>query len=264
MNSLKKIFAVFNEKGFSYTFKKIISKILARKIDNYAQIKATISNKCGLEIGGPSGIFRHRGFIPLYNIVKELDGCNFSNRTIWEGKIDAGKTYCYLENKKGFQYISEATNLSNIPNAKYDFVISSHCLEHVANPLKAIEEWLRVLKKDAVLLIVLPNKRFTFDHKRSVTKFAHLLEDYQNNTGENDLTHLKEILELHDLNMDKPAGSKEQFQVRALKNFETRSIHHHVFDIAVLKEIYSFFNFEVILVDEKSQDLVIFGKRRNI
>ncbi|PYL73305.1 MAG: hypothetical protein DMF22_01865 [Verrucomicrobia bacterium] len=34
-----------------------------------------------------------------------------------------------------------------IPSGKYDFLLASHCLEHMANPLCAFQEWLRVLKK---------------------------------------------------------------------------------------------------------------------
>ncbi len=261
MINLKSVYGVLNEKGLSYTFNKIVSKIMARKIDHYVIIKELIIDKYGLEVGGPSGIFRNRGFIPIYNIVKGLDGCNFSNSTIWEGKIQSGETYSYHKNRKGFQYITEAIDLSLIQDAKYDFIISSHCLEHVANPLKAMEEWLRVLKKDALLLIVVPNKQFTFDHRRPVTKFSHLLEDYHNSTGENDLTHLQEILELHDLKRDKPAGGINQFRERALNNFETRSLHHHVFDAALLKEVFNFFKLEVLHNYDKGQDLIILGRK---
>jgi len=62
------------------------------------------------------------------------------------------------------------------------------------------------------------------------------------------------------LAMDKPAGSKEQFEKRGLKNFETRSLHHHVFDIPLLRQIYGFLNVEVVFVYDKDQDLVILGR----
>lgn len=259
MGNLRKAVAVFKEKGLGYTANLAVSKAIARKINNYHLIAGLFKDKLGLEVGGPSGIFKPRSFIPLYNIIKGVDGCNFSTKTIWEGNIEAGETYIYHENKKGFQYISEATDLSLIPDSKYDFVISSHCLEHVANPLKAVSEWVRVLKKDGTILIVLPNKQYTFDNKRPVTKMTHLLDDYNCNTGEDDLTHLEEILKLHDLKKDKLAGSFEQFRERGLKNFEKRSLHHHVFDITLLKEIFNFFKLEVILTHDKSKDLVIAG-----
>jgi SAM-dependent methyltransferase len=253
-------FEVSNEQGFGYIIKKVLSKIMRERINNLVYINQLFANKSGLEVGGPSRIFRNHGFVPLYKIVKELDGCNFSNITIWEGNIESGGKYNYYKNKKGIQYILEATDLRLIPNSKYDFIISSNCLEHVANPIKAIEEWIRVLKKGGFLFLVLPNKEYCFDHNRSVTKFSHLLKDYQNKITENDLTHLDEILELHDLKMDKPSGSLEQFKERSLKNSENRALHQHVFDIDVLKEIISYFKLEILLTYE-GREYIILGKK---
>ena len=57
-----------------------------------------------------------------------------------------------------------------------------------------------------------------------------MLEDYELGRDEKDLTHLEEILELHDLSRDPGAGSRDQFRQRSLQNFENRCLHHHVFD----------------------------------
>jgi len=56
------------------------------------------------------------------------------------------------------------------------------------------------------------------------------MTDYANNVGEDDLTHLPEILALHDLSRDEAAGTPEQFHQRCLDNISKRAIHHHVFD----------------------------------
>ena len=253
-------FKVLKERRLGNIVKRIFSKLKRERIPNLVYIKQLFVNKFGLEVGGPSGIFRNRGFIPLYKIVKGLDGCNFSNTTIWEGNIERGEKYNYYKNKIGFQYISEATDLSLIPNSKYEFLISSNCLEHIANPFKAIEEWIRVLKKDGLILLVLPNKEYCFDHNRSVTKFSHLLLDYQKNTPESDLSHLDEILELHDLKMDKPAGSFEQFKERSLNNFQNRALHQHVFDINLLIEIFNYFNLEVLLTNQGREHIILAKK----
>lgn len=260
MKKSMKAFDVLNQQGLGYILKRVYSKIIRKRINNYIYVNQLFANKSGLEVGGPSGIFRNGGFIPLYKIVKELDGCNFSNTTIWEGNIETGRNYSYYKNKKGIQYISEATDLNLIQNSKYEFILSAHCLEHVANPLKAIEEWIRVLKRDGLLLLVLPKKEYCFDHNRLTTEFSHLLKDYQNNTTENDLTHLDEILELHDLKMDKPAGSSEQFRERSLKNFEIRALHHHVFDINNLKEIFNYFKLDVLLTYD-GREYIILGRK---
>lgn len=260
MAGLAKTLELLNEKGIGYVLKRAFSKLKGEQLPNLEQVQQLFADKSGLEIGGPSPMFRNEGFAPLYKVIKSLDGCNFSNSTIWEGTIESGETYTYYQNKTGTQYISEASDLSQIPNSKYDFVISSNCLEHVANPLKAIEEWVRVTKKGGLLFVALPNQEHNFDHKRTVTPFSHLLSDYQNNMGEDDLTHLEEILELHDLKMDKPAGNLEQFRERSLNNFENRALHHHVYDVALLKEIFSHFNLE-ILQTNKGLDHIILGRK---
>ena len=201
-------------------------------------------NKSGIEIGGPSKLFSST--LPLYRIAKSIDGCNFSAYTVWEGSIGEGLNYNYYQGKKGYQYICEASDLKGIGSGKYDFLLASHCLEHCANSIKTVKEWLRVVKPGGCLLLVLPDRRYTFDHKRKVTTLEHLVNDYHNNVDEKDLTHLDEILELHDLSMDNAAGSPAEFKERSLKNFENRCLHHHVYDLNLLKEIYTFLNIELV------------------
>lgn len=261
MKNIKQVFEIIDRYSTGYLFKKIISKIKSERIKEYKHIKSLFIDKAGIEIGGPSGMFRDKGLIPLYTIIKSLDGCNFSNSTVWEGEIKSGQKYKFHNEKTGVQYISEATDLSTVPKTNYEFVISSNCLEHVANPLKAIEEWLRVIDKNGLILLALPNQKYCFDHKRPVTKFGHLLQDYKNNIDETDITHLDEILALHDLRMDRLAGNFEEFKARSLKNFENRTLHHHVFDISLLKEIFNFFNLEALLLHE-GNDFIILGQKK--
>jgi SAM-dependent methyltransferase len=160
-----------------------------------------------------------------------LDNCLFASRTIWEGQVREGQHFQYSSQKPpGYQFITEATNLDAIHDAAYECVLASHVLEHIANPLRALAEWMRVLKDDGLLLIVLPHKDGTFDWRRPTTTLAHMIEDGDRNMDEDDLTHLEEILALHDLDRDKPAGSFEQFRSRCTANFHNRAMHHHVFD----------------------------------
>lgn len=104
----------------------------------------------------------------------------------------------------------------------------------MANPLRALKEFHRVLKRKGYALTLVPNQVHAFDHRRPVTPFAHLEEDLAAGTDESDMMHLDEILSLHDLEMDKSAGSPEEFRARCLRNAEVRCMHHHVFDLALL------------------------------
>jgi len=262
MKKIKTLFNTIRFFGIAHLIQRSIIKVFGIKIKDFSQVSKLFADKTGLEVGGPSGVFRDKGFIPIYKIIKELDGCNFSGTTIWEGKLNSGETYLFHPNKKkGTQYISEASDLGSIPNEKYNFVISSNCLEHVANPMKAVKDWLRVLKLEGIILLILPNKKYCFDHKRPVTKFSHVLDDFNKNIGEDDLTHLDEILKLHDLRMDEAAGGFEQFKERSLKNFENRALHQHIFDNNLLKEIFDFFKVETILQVENREHIILGRKK---
>ena len=199
---------------------------------------------CGLEVGGPSKIFRKA--IPIYPKAKKIDFANFSNSTMWEGEIENLEPVSYYKNKIGKRLISEASELDFPVKKTYDFIISSNCLEHVANPIKALKRWKEVLKKDRKLLLILPNKDSSFDHLRPCTTIEHLIEDFTKNIGEDDLTHLEEILKLHDLKRDKPAGTFEEFRKRSLMNQVNRGLHHHVFNLKNINEMLEYSEFKVI------------------
>jgi SAM-dependent methyltransferase len=199
-------------------------------------------HKNGLEIGGPSGLFSDE--LPVYNMATSIDGCNFSKDTIWNNTTSADR-YHYSDTKSGLLFILEGTDLSAIKDGEYDFVLSSHNLEHIANPLKAVQEWVRVIQPGGVMLLVLPDKESTFDHRRPYTTFAHLLSDFEAAVGEADLTHLSEILELHDLNLDPGAGDFEYFKRRGEDNLNFRALHHHVFSPALVAEIATYFGLNI-------------------
>jgi SAM-dependent methyltransferase len=218
-------------------------RFAASRFPSRRQYYTSVENKYGIEIGGPSTLFKT--VLPLYRIVRGLDGVNFSAETIWEGNIRAGDNFNFYHKKSGRQFIADATDLSEITSARYDFLLSSNCLEHVANPIKALNEWSRVIKPGGALILVLPNKESNFDHRRPVTKFEHLLQDFNRGTGEDDLTHLDEILALHDLSMDPPAGDLEHFRQRSLENFRNRTLHHHVFDVSLIEEILNYVGLEI-------------------
>jgi ubiquinone/menaquinone biosynthesis C-methylase UbiE len=198
--------------------------------------------KNGLEIGGPSSLFSLKGYFPVYLYAGKIDGVNYSENTAWEGRIKEGENYHYY-NKTGYQFIREATDLAGMADESYDFVLSCHSLEHVANPLRAIAEWKRVLKKDGYIVLVLPDKRYTFDIKRPYTLMEHLLKDYEMGTDESDTTHFEEIISLHELNKDEKLDSRDMLQQRLKENKVHRFAHHHVFNFDVLRQILTYFSF---------------------
>lgn len=63
----------------------------------------------------------------------------------------------YVDRNSG-DITDDAETLSKFPDNSQDFVIMSHVLEHLPNPMRAIENIHRVLKPGGVTFIVVPNK----------------------------------------------------------------------------------------------------------
>jgi SAM-dependent methyltransferase len=220
-----------------------------RPLKQFKGTEPYFRGKRGLEIGGPSQIFSEASLLPIYRIAASCDNCNFCNTTIWQGSLQEGMTFKYHRRKPaGYQFVCEASSLSGIPDGSYDFVLASHVLEHIANPIKALLEWKRVLRPGGVILIVCPHKEATFDHMRPTTSLSHLIEDYNNGLDEDDLSHMSEILQLHDLSLDPEAGSHEQFAARSQNNFQNRCLHHHVFTTESWVQILDHLELEVVLL----------------
>lgn len=71
---------------------------------------------------------------------------------------------------------------STLPEAvgdqRFDYVIASHVIEHVPDPIGWFKEIAAVLKPGGVLSLAIPDKRWTFDCRREVTSASALIESY--------------------------------------------------------------------------------------
>ncbi len=106
-----------------------------------------------------------------------------------------------------------------------DFIIASHLVEHLPNPLAALTEFFRVLKPGGVLYLGLPDKNFTFDRDRQCTPLQHLIDDWKRGVTEVEEHHLVDWC-IHSAKYPPPADPVQRKQLfdRELG----RSIHVHV------------------------------------
>lgn len=65
------------------------------------------------------------------------------------------------------------------PDKSLDFVVSSHVLEHFADPIGALLEWDRVVRHGGVIYFIVPNKDRTFDRGRESTPLEWLIESHE-------------------------------------------------------------------------------------
>jgi SAM-dependent methyltransferase len=181
-----------------------------------------LKNVVALEPGGPSSSFGRWGLLPVYPRLAALDSLDYAEQTLW-----SEAAHGHISPRR--RLIGEAGKLDGVPDDTYDALLASHVVEHLANPLGALAEWQRVVRPGGHVLLIVPHRDGTFDHLRPVTSLAHLQADAMRDPGEGDLTHLEEILELHDLTRDPGAPSRELFERRCRDNASSRAMHHHVF-----------------------------------
>ena len=208
-----------------------------------------------------AAFLRIPGFCPCMLWQIKLTVATSAHKPYGKGQISEGETYRYAHEKYGHQFICEGSEVQGIPKNNYDFLLSCNNLEHMANPLKAVKNWVEILNDNGIMVLVLPRKELNFDHKRTVTTFEHLLDDYKCNVGEDDLTHVEEILKEHDLKLDPPAGALEDFKKRSLDNYSNRCLHHHVYDLQLLEQICKHFKLRVLTKTSLTADHVIIAQK---
>ena len=128
-------------------------------------------------------------------------------------------------------------------------LLSSHNLEHIANPIKALNSWKRVLKPRGFLLLVLPDKHRTFDYRRPITSLEHMRDDYARDMGEDDMTHVEEFVALWDYKKFPIANSIAEHRERYRNNFQQRLLHHHVFDLKSATDLVRYTGWNILAAE---------------
>src|SRR3954468_17271504 len=136
-----------------------IDRLTLRRAPNlWPWLEQSLRDRHGIEIAGPSPSFEANGPMPVYRIIGSLESYGFQ----------AANGTFEFSGRTGTSYRCDASALPK-PDSSCDFVLSSHVLEHLANPLRALMEWRRVLRPGGKLFMLVPHGRRTFDHRRPTT-----------------------------------------------------------------------------------------------
>lgn len=123
--------------------------------------------------------------------------------------------------------LDDAQELLTFRDSTYDFVIASHVIEHMSDPIGAIAAWMRVLRSGGLLYLVVPDKRFIFDRNRPLTELDHIRGDYNTSPHRRIARDWDHYLEYAAL-VDHKEG--EEIKAHATKLRDTGySIHFHTF-----------------------------------
>jgi SAM-dependent methyltransferase len=150
-----------------------------------------------------------------------------------------------------------------------DFVIASHVLEHVADPIGLLDDIHRVLKVGGIALVLLPDKRRTFDHARPITDLDHLVRDFQSGVTEVDDEHVRSFLQYTDPDYEHTVlGVSDDERSKLFDWHRQRSIHAHVWaeddfqpviDYAITELGHDWEFVDGILADDEGPEGIEFG-----
>ena len=137
-------------------------------------------------------------------------------------------------------HILSADDLGTIPSESFDFLVSNHLLEHIPDPIAAVEEWLRVLRPGGVLYLSVPNSLGNlYDYRREPVRIGHLLE-VARMRGDADATdrhkreHWREVVREVELVPDGSPAFAERFEQFVAEDYP---IHFHVYDAESVVQI---------------------------
>lgn len=120
--------------------------------------------------------------------------------------------------------IDDGESLATLPDSSRDFVIASHLIEHLRNPIGALRNWCRVTRPGGLIYLAVPDKRLTFDRARVRTTLEHLILDDRDPSVSRDFEHFLDYA----IHVHKAEGLAAIAEARRLAEADF-SIHYHVF-----------------------------------
>jgi SAM-dependent methyltransferase len=123
--------------------------------------------------------------------------------------------------------------LTGLGDDHYDFVVLSHVIEHLADPIGALKEVFRLLRPGGHAVIAAPDRHYTFDRQRGNSPFGLLLS-----------LHLREVKKVSDEQYIDFLGGVYPKLLReggaaldtALASVRARREHAHVWDSTAFRE----------------------------
>ena len=130
--------------------------------------------------------------------------------------------------------------LGKLGDSSQDFIIANHVIEHMSDPIRALENWSRVLKVGGRLFMAVPDMEQTFDKNRTLTDLQHLVEDYEDPSPDRDFEAFLEFATEVSAKIVGACSLEDSAKHAELMWKEQYSIHYHVWNQETFREMLEF------------------------
>jgi hypothetical protein len=139
---------------------------------------------------------------------------------------------------------------------RYDCAISSNLVEHSPNPIALLLNFHFITTPGGWQFHAIPHGAHTYDRFRKPTPVAHLIADFENNTGPADPTHVDDYRQSA---VEKDGWQRDFHETHPLTY---PFIHFHVFDEhntrALLEFVFQEVVTDIIKTEQFSDNIVLF------
>jgi len=136
---------------------------------NMRELASSRLNGSGIECGAGTSPFP----VPLNCDIKYID--RFSKSDLQKQLYPGQQIHNLIEP----DILTDLNSLDGIEDSSLDFIIACHVIEHLKNPIGALESSYKKLCIGGSIVLVVPDKNKTFDKDRRLTSLEHLILDYQ-------------------------------------------------------------------------------------
>jgi SAM-dependent methyltransferase len=133
---------------------------------------------------------------PYFSPVARGNNVKYFDVLSQEGLLERSRHQGHTDAKPPFiNYVSPNGDLS-IVDCQFDFVVSSHCLEHQPDLVKHLRGVSQILNPGGCYLALVPDKRFCFDHFIAESTIAGVLDAHCTNRATHSLRSIIEHIAL--------------------------------------------------------------------
>jgi ubiquinone/menaquinone biosynthesis C-methylase UbiE len=159
----------------------------------------------------------------------------------------------YAGVKSNSQIVEDAHAMNSVADNTFDYLVTSHVIEHSPNPIRLIKELVRVVKTGGYLYNIIPHKDRIYDKDRALTTLQHLRDDFSGDVFTEDQTHLAEYACMVEKNPD-----LKQFHGKYPAGYPY--MHYHTFDLDSVRALFEAAGLEVCHARQINENICILSR----